>query len=275
VNPERIPSTEPAAAALPGLLVDPAWLRQQLGTPRLRVVDLREPDAYRSGHIPGAANLELAGLGAKVGGLDNVLLPEREFAQLMARCGISNGDMVVAYDDQWGLAAARLVWALHYYGHAEVAVLDGGWDRWAAVGGAIAEGVEPIAPGRFEAHPRADRYADRAWVAARAEAGDAVLLDTRTPAEFDRGHLPGARCWDWFNAVPVDGWSVSRDPEELRSEWHALGLRAADEVIVYCRSGMRAAHTYLVLKNAGFENVRLYDGSWQEWSMTMEGTGGD
>ena len=95
----------------------------------------------------------------------------------------------------------------------------------------------------------------------------AVLLDTRATAEFDRGHLPGALSWDWFNAVPAGSWNVSRDPEELRAEWRALGFDASDEVTVYCRSGMRAAHTYVVLRAAGFRSVRLYDGSWQEWSM--------
>jgi thiosulfate/3-mercaptopyruvate sulfurtransferase len=261
--------------ALPGLLVAPSWLQQQLGTPRLRLVDLRGAAAYASGHIPGAAHLELAALGSRVGGLDNVLLPPTEFGHLMARCGISNGDAVVVYDDQWGLAAARLAWALDRYGHDEVAVLDEGWDGWEGVGGAVARGDEPIAPGHFGAVPRAHVYADRAWVTARVEAGDAVLLDTRTPAEFARGHLPGAIGWDWFNAVPAGGWGVSRDHEELRAEWRGLGLDPSREVIVYCRSGMRAAHTYLVLRNAGFERVRLYDGSWQEWSMKSENAGGD
>ena len=97
--------------------------------------------------------------------------------------------------------------------------------------------------------------------------GDVSFLDTRSQAEFDQGHLPGARCWDWFNAVPAGSWECSRDPEALRSELATLGVRPSEEVVVYCRSGMRAAHTYIVLRQAGFGRVRLYDGSWQEWSM--------
>jgi thiosulfate/3-mercaptopyruvate sulfurtransferase len=252
---------------LPGLLVDPSWLKERLGRPDLRLVDLRSADAYASGHIPGAAHLELAQLGSRVAGLENVLLPPDQFAARMAGCGISNADAVVAYDDHWGLAAARLVWALHYYGHDRVAVLDGGWDRWQAEGGRSAEGEEDVTPGSFEAAPRAELYADSEWIARSLRSGGAVLVDTRTPAEFEKGHLPGAVCWDWFNAVPPDSWNVSRDPEELRAEWQELGFDASDEVTVYCRSGMRAAHTYLVLRNAGFSRVRLYDGSWQEWSM--------
>jgi thiosulfate/3-mercaptopyruvate sulfurtransferase len=264
---------------LPGLLVEPSWLAESLGTPGLRVVDLRDSDGYARGHIPGAAHLELAELGSRVGGLDNVLLPSEEFGERMARLGISNDDAVVAYDDQWGLAASRLVWALHYYGHDRVAVLDGGWDRWEAEGRPRAEGEERVAPARFQATPRPDVLADQDWIARRIEAGDAVLLDTRTPREFEAGHLPGAMGWDWFNAVPLGSWTVSRDPEELRAEWQILGFNASDEVTVYCRSGMRAAHTYVVLRNAGFSRVRLYDGSWQEWSMTsltkQEGSRGD
>jgi thiosulfate/3-mercaptopyruvate sulfurtransferase len=153
-------------------------------------------------------------------------------------------------------------------------VLDGGWDRWQVEGGPVSEGEQHIAPGDFEAAIRPDVHADLDWIAGRIGSGRAVLLDTRTAAEFEKGHLPGAICWDWFNAVPAGSWNVSRDPEELRAEWQGRGFDASDEVAVYCRSGMRAAHTYLVLRNAGFSRVRLYDGSWQEWSMKMQGADG-
>lgn len=255
-----------------GLLVDPSWLEERLGRPGLRMVDLRDADAYARGHIPGAAHLELAALGTGAGGMDNVLLPADKFSRRMAARGISTGDVVVAYDDQWGLAAARLVWALHRYGHPRAAVLDGGWDGWLADDRPVAAGAEPVTPGRFAAVPSDDVYADRDGVARRIGAGGTVLLDTRSASEFAQGHIPGALSWDWFNAVPTDSWSASRDPEELRREWRSLGLDVSDEVIVYCRSGMRAAHTYVALRNAGFERVRLYDGSWQEWSMKTEDT---
>jgi thiosulfate/3-mercaptopyruvate sulfurtransferase len=253
-----------------GVLVDPAWLRAHLGHPRVRTVDLRDADAYAVRHIPGAAQLDLSALGSRVGPCDNVLLPPLEFGALMARLGISNGDVVVAYDDQWGLAASRLLWALHRYGHPAAALIDGGWDRWVSEGGAVSAALVPVTPGVFVAQPRADVYADLAWVAARVTNRDGVLLDTRTPAEVERGHIPGAIGWDWFNAVPAESWQASRDPAELRAEWAALGVDRGDEVAVYCRSGMRAAHTYMALRNAGFERIRLYDGSWQEWSATME-----
>lgn len=262
---------------LPGLLVDPAWLEERLGEPGIRIVDLRDPDAHAGAKIPGAAYLDLQELGSSVDGCENVLVSADEFGDLMTRLGISEGDTIVAYDDQWGLAAARLAWALHHYGHPEVAVLNGGWDRWQDEGRATVSGEDSHddetrahevdrAPARFEATPQPDVHALPEWIVERIEAGEIVLLDARTPAEFDAGHLPGAISWDWFNAVPDGSWNASRDPDDLRAEWKALGLDPHEEVTVYCRTGMRAAHTWLVLRNAGFERVRLYDGSWQEWS---------
>lgn len=256
----------------PGVLVAPAWLRERIGHAAVRIIDLREPDAYASGHVPGAVHLELAALGSKIGACDNVLHPPAAFSALMARLGVSNESAVIAYDDQWGLAASRLLWALHRYGHSAVAVLDGGWDRWMAEAGASTTEVTPPPSVAFESVPRDDVYADRAWMAARSADGGAVLLDTRTPAEVARGHIPGATGWDWFNAVPAGSWEASRSPADVRADLSGLGIEPERQVAVYCRSGMRAAHTYMVLKHAGFERVRLYDGSWQDWAANPTST---
>jgi len=274
-----------------GPLVGTDWLRASMGRVELAVVDMRDEDAYAAGRVPGAVRLDLADLGKSVVGQDNVLLAAPEFERLISSLGISNRHTVVVYDDQWGLAAARLLWALHAYGHPRVAVLDGGWDQWSAEGGPVEAGQatasspassSSAAAGSPAASPPAVTTADfRAvvdpavaadlpWMRERVARGGAVLLDTRTPAEYQHGHLPGALSWDWFNAVPPDSWSCARDPVELLEEWKALGLEPTQEVAVYCRSGMRAAHTYMALRHAGFPRVRLYDGSWQEWAMHME-----
>ncbi len=125
----------------------------------------------------------------------------------------------------------------------------------------------PEGKASFVVHANPDVSADFEWITDGVAREDVVFLDTRSQAEFDQGHLPGAKSWDWFNAVPAASWECSRDPEVLESELATLGVRPSDDVVVYCRSGMRAAHTYLVLRHAGFPSVRLYDGSWQEWTM--------
>jgi thiosulfate/3-mercaptopyruvate sulfurtransferase len=258
------------APQLPGIVVPPGWLEERLGGTGVRVVDLRDADAFGQGHVPGAAQLDLARLGSPSEGRDNVLLPADAFADLMRSLGISEGDAVIAYDDQWGLAAARLVWALHYYGHTRAAALDGGWDRWTEEARPTAVDEVPPAQGRFEAAADPALGAETDWIADRLDDSRLKLLDTRTPVEFEAGHLPGAHNWDWFNAVPPGSWDVSRGVEELKREWSGLGIEPGDEVVVYCRSGMRAAHTWVAMRRAGYDSVRLYDGSWQEWSMTRK-----
>ncbi len=262
------------STSLPGIVVEPAWLESRLGDAGLRIVDMREAEPFRRAHVPSAVQLGLTRLGTNVGGLDNVLLPPDDFAALMEELGISSESTVIAYDDQWGLAAARLVWALHRYGHRTVAVLNGGWDRWQEEGRPREDTLLVPERARFRAEPDDAVAATTDWLAARTGADGIVLLDTRTPGEFEQGHLPRAKPWDWFNAVPAGAWNVAREVGELRSEWTELGVSKDREVVVYCRSGMRAAHTYVALKLAGYDHVRLYDGSWQEWSMT-EGVRGE
>ena len=259
-----------AGPILPGLLVDPDWLENHIGHARLRIADLRDLEPYTGGHIPGAVQLDLEDLGQNLNGCENVLLLSAEFERVMARLGISNRDTVVAYDEHWGLPSARLVWALHYYGVRSVGVLDGGWDRWqeegrAMTGDPVSAGLAAGTTDGFEALPDPDVAADYEWIVGAVARGGVVLLDTRSQAEFDQGHLPGAISWDWFNAVPAGSWACSREASDLLSELAALDVHPSDEVVVYCRSGMRAAHTYVVLRNAGFGRSRLYDGSWQDW----------
>lgn len=262
----RTPEQRHPALVLPGILVEPPWLDAQIGAPGLRIVDLRESEAFAESHVPGAVQLDLADLGTTTDCCDNVLLPASDFARLMESLGIGTGDTVIAYDDQWGLAAARLVWALHYYGHQAVSVLDGGWDRWRDEGRLVTGSASAPLPATFEAIPDPELGAETGWLTQRVSAEPPRLIDTRTTVEFEQGHLPDAILWDWFNAVPPGGWDSARDPEELKTEWRSLGIDPSQEIVVYCRSGMRAAHTYMVLKHAGFPRVRLYDGSWQEWS---------
>jgi thiosulfate/3-mercaptopyruvate sulfurtransferase len=270
MNASQAQDASEAGPVLPGLLVDPDWLGDHVVDARLRIVDLRDSDAYTDGHIAGAVQLDLEDLGRNLNGCDNVLLPPHEFERVMARLGISHRDTVVAYDDHWGLPSARLIWALRYYGVRSVSVLNGGWDRWQeegrpTSGGPWSDGATARSADGFVARPDPDVAADYEWIVGAVARGGITLLDTRSQAEFDQGHLPGAVSWDWFNAVPARSWECSREAGELRSELAALGVHPSDEVVAYCRSGMRAAHTYVVLRNASFGRVRLYDGSWQDW----------
>ncbi len=251
---------------LPDLVVDPDWLAAHLDHPGLRLVDVRTAENYAEGHIPGAVRLALESLATQIDGVPGMLLPPDVYAERLGSLGVDADSVVVLYDDHWGMPAARVLWSLARYGHTNAAILNGGWDRWAAESRPATTEVPVVQPAHFVPRPADDEIAARPWLLGRLNDGDVVIIDTRTPGEFGQGHLPGALNWDWMNGVPVETWDTLRPAEELRAELADLGITPDKEVITYCRSGARAAHTYVLLRRLGFPRVRNYDGSWLEWS---------
>jgi thiosulfate/3-mercaptopyruvate sulfurtransferase len=187
----------------------------------------------------------------------------------MRAAGVRTDAPVVAYDDANGLPAARAWWLLRYFGHAQVALLDGGLGAWLAAGRPLTEGDErPRQPGDFQARPGAMSVLDAAQAGALAAAG--VLIDARAPERYRgetepmdpvAGHIPGARNWPMARTLNAAGRLL---PETELAE----GLRALTrgaKVGAYCGSGITAAHTVLALELAGIRGAALYPGSWSEW----------
>src|SRR5688500_18160009 len=104
------------------------------------------------------------------------------------------------------MPAARLLWALAYYGHSNAAVLNGGWDRWEEEGRPISQAITLPTPSHFTATPTPSLLAELGWLQTRLDDPNVLLIDTRTPNESAAGHLPNAINWDWMNGVPVEGW---------------------------------------------------------------------
>lgn len=254
---------------LPGLLVTPEWLNQHLGHPALRLLDVRLAESYGAGHLPGAVQVELDSLACTVDDVPGMLIPPELFAVEMSRLGIDRNSTVVIYDDHWGMPAARVLWALACYGHQQATVLTGGWDRWQEENRPRTAIATRPSPAHFETQTSGDHSAPLPWLQEQGQRPDLLLLDTRSPGEYAQGHLPGAICWDWMNGVPRQGWDTMRPAVELRTELELLGVTLDKEIVTYCRSGVRAAHTYLLLRDLGYPRVRLYDGSWLEWSIRV------
>ena len=238
-------------------------------------------EAYAAEHIPGAFYLDLEeDLSAPVredraGGRHP--LPDADvFAAKLTRLGIADGRRVIAYDDQGGAMAARLWWLLAYLGHDNACVLDGGFAAWKREGYPTAGGSEKEPPkrsGAFIPRPRTDWVIDAAGIEARRAAiaeGRVVLLDSREevryrglsePIDPVAGHIPGARHAFWKANLDAEG--RFRSVRELMKRFEPL--QGAEEIIVYCGSGVTACPNVLALREAGFTNVKLYAGSWSDW----------
>jgi thiosulfate/3-mercaptopyruvate sulfurtransferase len=223
--------------------------------------DLADPDRgrelYRAGHIPGAAFLDLKAdlsdltVSAEVAGRHPLPSPEA-FAAAASRAGIGPGTMVVGYDQADG-GAARLWWLLRHFGHDDVAILDGGIGAWL---GPLRAGDEEIEPAQFTARRRDDDTISTDELRERLGDDRLTVLDARLPERYSGetepfdptpGHIPGA-----VNA-PFTG---ALDPR----------LSQADELAVYCGSGVTACVVVHALHRAGRTDARLYPGSFSEWS---------
>jgi thiosulfate/3-mercaptopyruvate sulfurtransferase len=238
------------------------------------------PDLFAEAHVPGATFLDLdASLAGRAGDGGRHPVPETaDFESAMRAAGVSANRGVVVYDQGSSLAAARAWWLLRYFGHAGVAVLDGGLAAWVQAGLPLQSGDGvPLVAGRgeqggadpFVARPGAMPVLDADGAAALAVRG--VLLDARAPERFRgevepldpvAGHIPGAR--NRPMALNLDPSGRFRAAAELRRDFEAMGVQSGGEAGAYCGSGITAAHEVLSLELAGFA-AALYPGSWSEW----------
>lgn len=233
-------------------------------------------DQFRAGHVPGARFVHLDRmLSAPLTGTNGRHpLPTPEVAAAtFARLGIARGKQVVAYDQGPGAYAARLWWMLRWLGHDAVAVLDGGFAKWAAEKRPLESAEQPVAPAPFtvgKVTPHVNASGVRASIARRT----LLLVDARGPERFRgevepidpvAGHIPGARNRPFTSNLGADG--TFKSPATLRAEWEAvLDGKSADVVVHQCGSGVTACHNMLAMEVAGLHGTRLYPGSWSEWS---------
>ena len=266
-------------------LMSGAELAARLDDPDLLVCDCRfagtpaaSRESYESGHIPGAVHVSwLDDLCAADTTVTTFLPNEQEATAALSRLGVTERTCVVAYADVGNLYASRLWHVLTHFGHDAVKLLDGGIEKWQADGRPLERGsVEPH-PATFSARPSGwQRGVTAAEILDRLDDPDCRIVDVRGPAEFSGeerraargGHIPGAILWPWEANLHPDG--TLRSGEEIGARAHAAGLRPDQELITYCQGGVRAAHAALALRAAGFERVRIYDGSWAQWGNDPE-----
>lgn len=252
-------------------LVDVAWLQQRLATSGLTVLDARDSlREFLGEHVPGAQFLAVENLRSSSEGVPARIHPPAVFAEIAARAGLRPDSRVVVYGKENDPDASFVAAVLQVNGIARVAVLDGGFARWTAQGAAVSKNRPRVARG---AGPyRAERGALASYDDVRKALGDGrtLLLDVRAAEQFRAGHIPGAVHRFWGEDVApasADGSGLFRGDAELRSIYEALGVRPGRPVIVYCNSGHMASVTFRTLRyRLGLTDVRLYEGSWVEWS---------
>ncbi len=259
--------------ARPELLVDTAWVAQHATDANVRIVDMRAR-GYGDGHIPGAVFVDNNWIRNPKAPPTFLPTPE-EFAALMSRLGISTTTKVVAYDERGGIYAARLWWILNYYGHTNVALLDGGWVKWAAEQRPTSTAVPAPAAAAFAVRPGTVKVATADQVRAAINRPGVKLIDARTQGEIDGKDLRNIKRGGFIESSVAVYWEDTLDPQtktfkpaaEITRLYRDKGVTPADEVTVYCQVGMRASHDLFTLALIGHDLSRLsnYYGAWEEW----------
>ena len=267
-------------------IVDGEWLKGQLDNPQVVIIDCRfqlaNPDwgqeEYQKGHIKGAYYLDLnRDLSSEVqshGGRHP--LPDiNVLAQKFTQMGIVKDEtLVVAYDDFRFAFAARLWWLLRYLGHNSVVLLDGGWNDWLKHDYPVSNAMPELKSGRFSPQPNPDWLVDINTVKnilKSAQNKDSVIivdsrdrdryLGLREPIDPIAGSIEGAVNSPWKQVSNESGYL---QPLAIQQQlWQ--DYQQAEEIIVYCGSGVTACVNLFSLSLAGFCNSKLYPGGWSDW----------
>ena len=265
-------------------LVTTDWLCDHLYDSNVRIVDIRghvvpasEPlphyfnhrEDYEQSHIPGAVFIDwVQEITDPADPRHAKIAPPQRFAEVMNRHGIGPDTLVIVYDDAGSMFAARLYWALNYYGHEHVAVLDGGWQKWTAESRPATAEIPTYPPAHFVATPHPALIRTRDQVQATIHDPATRLLDVRTPEEYAgqfaraprKGHIPGAVNLPKGKFNAADG--TLRPAPVLQN---LIPLEQGQEAVFYCSGGVSASLGFLAARIAGIENAAIYDGSWKEW----------
>jgi thiosulfate/3-mercaptopyruvate sulfurtransferase len=264
----------------PEVLVTTEWLKQNLKTPNVRIVEVDvDPKLYAAGHIPGAVGFDwTTQLQDQV---SRDIISKANFEKLLSEAGLKNSDTVIIYGDASNWFAAYGFWLFKIYGHKDVRLLNGGRAKW------LNEQDSPLTTD-VPQFPKSEYRVSTVDESLRAKVADVLsasskkgpLVDVRSPDEFTGkiiappgmsetaqrgGHIPGATSIPWNTAVTAENTFKSAD--ELRAIYlDQKRLDPAKPTIAYCRIGERSSHTWFVLKYLlGFKDVRNYDGSWTEY----------
>jgi thiosulfate/3-mercaptopyruvate sulfurtransferase len=272
------PQFELAAEVETTFAINADELHSRLNCYDLLIVDLRPKEHGEEGYIPGSVHLDYAALARRHGSTDGLIPSPEKMSKVLSEIGLQPWHYVIAYDDETGVEAARLLWSLAAVGHQRYALLNGGFEAWQTAGLPVSTSiVKPVAT-EYAVKEYGAARVGKEYVHAAMNRDDVCLVDTRSFAEYSGeeiraqqgGHIPGAIHFNWMDALDLFGDGGLRDPDQLRTKLSAKGITPNKEVIVYCQTNRRSAHTFVVLKWLGFENVKAYDGSWSEWGNDPE-----
>ena len=248
------------------------------------LIDIRDAESYQAGHIVGAVNVPDVFSYLAQTSPEGLQALQAQFAELFGNAGLDGEKVAIVYEDalntRYG-GSCRGFWLLQYLGYPKVGILDGGLRAWKAFGGTVDNATVTPAAACFPVLPQAELLVTTEQMLAALADPAIKLLDNRDKDEWlgessspygkdfapRKGRIPGAVWLEWYELMdtrkPVAAFKPAKQVRALAAE---RGLTPDDEIIIYCFKGARAANSYVAMKLAGFDKLRIYLGSWNEWS---------
>ena len=252
------------------MIIDANWLASHLDDENVIIIDSRGIMPFRFSHIKNAMPLGVEKVISTDENGSYLVIAPQVAEQIFTSMGIDDTKVVIVYGEYPDPSLARIVWTLIYFGHSNVKILDIGFETWLQSGYPVTKDFETknaaTKPDRgFVAHVRTTERADAQFIYQEKDKPETTIIDARTPQEHLHARIPGSILHNYEEGIGDMGKMI-KDVEVLKQDFEKLGITRDKQIVCYCHSGIRAAHTYLQLKQAGFVNVRLYDGSIIDWA---------
>ncbi|BBP43451.1 sulfurtransferase [Thiosulfativibrio zosterae] len=269
------------------LLINASSLAQMIDREPVVIIDTRSAEAFEQGHIPGAVNIHSIFTHLAMSSPEGLAELKATFAKAFGDAGLSGSETAVFYEDSMDTGfgqSCRGYFILGYLGYEKISILHGGYQSWLAGGYPI--NMEPVMPAAksFPVKDTGDSLMVDQEAVLKALGTDIVLLDVRDVDEWiadssspygkefcpRKGRLPGAVWIEWYRMMKPGKVPLLKTPDEILAECKTVGITKDSAVYLYCFKGARASNTLVALKSAGVNNVKLYFGSWNEWSRNPE-----
>lgn len=262
-------------------LVSTKWVKNNLN--KIVLIDLSSKSQYQKFHLPKAIFIDYGWLIKPQDGIE-LSGGKPHMVKVLSQLGINETDHIVIYDNRGNLDSSRLYWELTKLNHKKVSMLDGGSIAWVLAGYSVTQKITAKKPTKYLASKSnyQDKYtANKKEVLAAIQDPNTLILDTRTKAEYfgnpknkkqRTGHIPTAIFFPWEVSIDGKNGYRQRDDKGIKEFLSLLKIDNKQQpIIAYCNSGHRASRVFTLLKSHGFNNIKLYDASMQEW----EGSAGN